>query len=487
MKWIKYKIPCDTNNNVLIDKKLQYTNANLVIAKNESYNGSYLIEDDGRNINDNPLPVDVGGTGACNPDDACKNLGALAYPKNPAISEGLVYMNEDGSTRLVSQKLFKYSVIVDNGVDGSPDAVEYADDCAGFIPMSMEDGVLNEGSWKFNPLLDMFRPCAIKPGASKPEYYLDKNNLSKKEDGTNAILNGSDDTDIMVEVFGVLYGKFEKTNDGRVKISVMNYEEPDCFCYNDFGSSSSPTIKNRFYRGRYKAYAPYVNYSYKMRSVSGVTPSVNISRGSFRSYAVSRGSGYHQNNLYMLFLWQAMFLLLFKNRNSQQVLGKSNCGSGSISMTGWSDNKGWIWGDQSGKNGVVFLGVEDFYGNIWEWVDGMISYYGSTFYVTRRPNNYGSNYYNLDYAFASALTNDNSNKYLTSIVGTNLGGFLPANSGGSTNTFYCDNLWIDTRYQKCPRFGGSYHLYAVNGAFCWNLTSGDSTTSDIVGSRLCRA
>lgn len=46
MKWIKYQIVCNEDENILTTKKLAYSSANLTIAQTESYNGSYTIEED---------------------------------------------------------------------------------------------------------------------------------------------------------------------------------------------------------------------------------------------------------------------------------------------------------------------------------------------------------------------------------------------------------------------------------------------------------
>lgn len=57
MKWIKYQVvQCSTaSGNVLVNKKLGYNETNLAIAKNEAYNGSYQIVEDG-------TPEPTGGT-----------------------------------------------------------------------------------------------------------------------------------------------------------------------------------------------------------------------------------------------------------------------------------------------------------------------------------------------------------------------------------------------------------------------------------------
>lgn len=63
MQWIKYKIICNADKNILLDKKLEYTEANLAIAKSEAYNGYTIVEDETAFVNE-PIDIERGGTGA---------------------------------------------------------------------------------------------------------------------------------------------------------------------------------------------------------------------------------------------------------------------------------------------------------------------------------------------------------------------------------------------------------------------------------------
>lgn len=80
MKWIKYQILCSQvdGKEILITKKLEYSSANINIAKSESYSGSYTIVEDSVTLNKNPLSVALGGTGANNAASARTNLGAAS-------------------------------------------------------------------------------------------------------------------------------------------------------------------------------------------------------------------------------------------------------------------------------------------------------------------------------------------------------------------------------------------------------------------------
>lgn len=402
------------------------------------------------------------------------------------LREGYVYKEADGTVSLKKRggggylDDFMYTIIIDNGADGYPAAIEYADDCYGFVKANGSD----LGDWANTRLVqEYFKPCVIQPGAAAPAYYLQKNNRTLKENGSPAVLTGADG-DVMIEV-KKLYGCFKVAGD-RLKISISNVKkDDDWFCFNDIAGAEKDVV----YRGVYKAGvldgAPEV-----MRSVSGVAPLVNQTRDTMRGYARARGTGYHQNNFYMLLLWQTMYLMMYRNRNSQAALGqgRTSPSNAAAADTGWSNTKPFCWGDQGGQNGVVFLGVEDFYGNVWEWVDGCCLVNG-VYRMTRDPARYNDTGDRYETAKASGmLSNVVNDKYITKVMGYNNYGFLPAAAaGGSSNTYWCDNMWFNEQDERVVCFGGAWYHAARAGAFCWYLDIAASSSLASIGSRLCRA
>lgn len=398
---------------------------------------------------------------------------------------GYVYQMPDGTTQLKAgggsgptKKDFKYTILVDNGDDGSPAKIEYFDDCVGFIPGSGA----SLGDWANTQLYqEYFKPCVIQAGDGAPAYYLQKDDMSKKEDGFAAVTTGADG-DVMIEV-KKLYGKFLKSGN-QFKVSISNKKEDDTwFCFTDFGNGEQEVA----YRGAFEA-GVISGAGTVMRSVSGVSPLVNITRNVGRTYARNRGTGYHQNNFYLLLLWQIMYLLIYKNKNSQTALGQGRTLSSNTAavQTGTLLSKPFCWGDQGGVNGVKFLGVENFYGNVWEWVDG-VCLVNKTYKMTRDPAKYNDTGDGYEMSQASGCTaSANNDKYVTKVQATNDAGFLPAGSGGSSSTYWCDNMWFADAVQVV-RFGGHWSSAAKAGAFCWNLDHTASSSHAHFGSRLCRA
>ena len=72
---------------------------------------------------------------------------------------------------------------------------------------------------------------------------------------------------------------------------------------------------------------------------------------------------------------QMLMLVEFADNNVQNKIGRGYCDGNSGSLrTGSCDSVPNLTGRPSGtdgKTGVVYRGIEDFWGNVWEWVDGV--------------------------------------------------------------------------------------------------------------------
>lgn len=371
-------------------------------------------------------------------------------------------------TRIVG---FIYTIKFDNGGDGIPSSFSYLDDCAGFMLMNGS----NKNSWANSEIFNHFKPCLIKPGMSAPEYYLNPDNYNQKENGTSSALTGADG-DVMIEV-KQLYYKVEKlTSTNEIKLSISSYQ-PD--------STFKPFLKiagveqDVAYRGVYEAYT----ISNQMRSVSGFSPTTTQTRAVFRTQAAARGTGYSQNDYYLLFMWQCMYILLYGSRDSQTVLGKGRTASGNTASiaTGTMNDKPFCWGDQTGTSGVKFLGVENFYGNVHEFVDGL-TLVDLSYKITRDPSKYDDVGTSYETTISGAPT---PNGYVKSMKGVEDGIFLPNETSGSETTYFCDNFYQNAG-TRVAHFGGNWRDAGNAGAFFWDLSHDASYSLAYIGSRLCR-
>lgn len=105
MKWIKYDVLQSTINtgtaespvykDILIGKRIEYNEDNLVIAQREAYNGEYTFEEDEEEFEFEPLSIDKGGTGGRTAEEALKKLKGLSFLGG--TMEGHIELHDDPS------------------------------------------------------------------------------------------------------------------------------------------------------------------------------------------------------------------------------------------------------------------------------------------------------------------------------------------------------------------------------------------------------
>lgn len=377
--------------------------------------------------------------------------------------------NNERSITFNFVKGFLYAIKFDNGADGIPSSYEYLEDCKGFTAASKE----NMNSWAGLRILDNFKPCVIKPGATQPEYYLNKDNYNQRAEGSAAPVLTGDDGDVMVEVHNMWY-KVEKDEVNSTATLYVSEVERD-------GYKSFLGDKDIAYRGVYEA----TIVDGQMRSVSGVKPKVSTKIGDFRTAAKARGGEYSQNDYYLLRMWQCMYLLLYGTRDSQAGLG-SGLTSDTITevrSTGSTNGNMFCYG--SGNTvGIKFLGIENFYGNAYEYVDGaLVINYQPKF--TEDSSKYSDDGAGYEIALDNAFTMNDNQNFVKSVVATNDAPLFPASTGGSAATYFCDKIYCSTGTRTIA-FGGNFGSNSDSGTFHFRMNSEVTSSNSQTSSRLCR-
>ncbi len=322
----------------------------------------------------------------------------------------------------VPQKI--YGVEIDENNSNPETAVVYTDDAVGFTPVRRNNGNFDWGSWE-SIIKEEFqiRPCVLRNlggGNAVVNYYLDYDDYTKKADGSAAALDGTDG-DVMVE-FGVpLYWKFTRV-DNKLKIQL----------------SAKP------FEGAVK-------------------------------YAFEIEDGYNLVPFYPLTLTQIIYVLMFKNLDSQTALGRGRTDADSYTNTGTTNKKTFCYGSTDATDNVKFLGMEDYFGNRRWWIDGC--YYDNNRNMLIGKGNFndtGSGYENFGQAAPSDLGG-----YIDKVQGGNNTGLIPASTDGSATTYWCD--YGSVYAGRLPDFGGYRSTPSYAGAFSLISTTASHSTANIGG------
>lgn len=358
-----------------------------------------------------------------------------------------------------------YGIKIDKNISDPAAACTYIGDAEG-----METGW---AAWENTPIFQNIKPCVLKDGIV--QYYLQKNNMSLKEDGSAATTNSVSAGDVMIEVPKVGYAMSSDTN--YLYIWLTDDPSADGYCY----AAHSKDIEGDCDKIYYSAFEGCVADS-KMYSISGVSPTVNISLTDARKYAEARGDGYELFSFYPLTLLQCMFLMIYKNRNGQAALGNGVVATSAKVNTGGTLSQAFNYGSTANSSTQVkFLGVEDFFGNVWDWVDGFYCDGGvsiCTYYKNFAGTDNGSNYQYI-------LPRGNRlgwNQWIKDVMGTNHGGFTPYKGGGSETTYWSDNGYLVS--SRCALFGGSWCHGSYAGPFRLGVNYAASSSFSDFGARL---
>lgn len=388
-------------------------------------------------------------------DIGCHNL---RYHQNK-----LQVKDASGKWKSVVENYFKYfglRIAIEND---SPDlAVTYIDDAVGHSS--------GYDAWKDEVIFRAIKPCVMKNGAV--QYYLNPQDLTYKTDGTPANITGVDG-DVMVEIPKLGY---KITTDGKYHyISVTDDPNAEGYCYRAHSLDEDGDC-DKIYIGTYLGYLE----NSKLYSVSGKSPTERQTLAAFRDAAQVIGRGYQLVSFYPLTLLQCLYLMMYKSRNGQAALGYGyNNGNSDKMNTGGTNAKGMCFGEADGKQQMCFMGIEDFWGNLSWWVDGL--YCDSSSNIKTAFKDFRDD--GTNYPFSKApRSSDKLLGYISDIQGTNEGGFIIGSPNGSSTTYYADAGCLSAGC--CATFGGSVGASDSAGPYRLLAKFAATDAMDTTGARL---
>lgn len=231
------------------------------------------------------------------------------------------------------------------------------------------------------------------------------------------------------------------------------------------------------------------------KPLSGLTQ--NATRANVRKLAEKRGSGWEQAYIATASASQMLMLIEYASFNMQSAIGqgavnKTDDGSSNMAeATGVTINLGNASGTASNANGVQFVsyrGEENFWGNIWGWIDGINEYMDAT--------THEGTIYIADHSFADDTgTGAYEDAGIIAVYGNGYVSafcysekydwlFIPGELLGNTALPVGDYCWNGNTGWRVAILGAGWDRGLAAGAFCWYLDDASSDRSRDVGGRL---
>jgi prepilin-type N-terminal cleavage/methylation domain-containing protein len=226
--------------------------------------------------------------------------------------------------------------------------------------------------------------------------------------------------------------------------------------------------------------------SSKVYSRSGYKPLVSTTITNYRTYARNLGSGFGIMD-YHYFLIQMLYLVEYADYNSQAKLGPGVTGTSVAVASGATDFLGMKSGsvDGSSATSVIYRGIEDIFGNVWQMIDG-INVQNNQVYICYDQTQYAVDtytgcYQTLGYVnvssdgFVSKLGYDPTNPLVE----------FPVEVKGNNFTGVSDYYWQNSG-NRIVIFGGAWDASFAAGLWYFHFSSSSSDAASYRGARLIK-
>jgi len=358
----------------------------------------------------------------------------------------------------------------------------------------------------FLPIQALMRRCLLANDGTV-NYYLDANNSIYREDGTTPSDLEGGDGQVMLEIpkFWYKYSYAKTTHTWEISLTAQVG-----FAVHPAFNKNGAVVENRYigaYEGiKYDAgtslYVDGISHGIDttndiLSSVSGSAPWTDDTRAEVRAVAANRGVGWRQQDYDLTSAIQLLYIVEYADWNSQLMIGpgRTELTAGGAGATGWvkdgyigitgkSNSDGNITNSVGGDTNNAYMtyrGIENFYGNVYKWVDG-ISINSNVPWVHNTDTEFvddaasTTNYTDLGVTLAAAHGWQKT-------LAQQYRGFLPATVVGSSTTYITDYYYQAAGW-RVVLFGGYASSGADAGVAYW-IVSVDSAAADVYfGGRL---
>ena len=293
-------------------------------------------------------------------------------------------------------------------------------------------------------------------------------------------------SDVMVEI-PLFYYRVEQDNARQIRREWISNKQTDGFAPHPAFARPFGTVPF-IYVGAYETGAGHV-------SRSGLFPLSSQTRAQFRTGARNKGAFWSLTDFASRMALEMLIKIEFASLNSQSVIAPGNTGNTAanpvmVRATGMTNNLIGTGREAGAADKVSFVwrGIENVWGNIWEFIDGLNNNSGQLWF-NLNPATYADstqiNYTALgitmptngNWTFATRLSFDTNNPWVA----------IPnANINGSATTFLCDTHWpsASTGWHIALAGGCYWSFGGKAGLYTWNVMNSAPALGTHLGARL---
>jgi len=344
------------------------------------------------------------------------------------------------------------------------------------------------GSDAYTTIQDKMRRCLLN-SSGVVNTYLNALNSNYTDTGAIANLTGANGN-VMVEIpkFYYKYNYVGTTHNWSISLTPL-----DGYAVHPAFNKGGVEVEHR-YIGAYNASTDGT----VLKSVSGEYCDGGMTRATMRTRARAIGTGWGILDFNLVSAIQLLMIVEFCTFNTQTAIGmgRTQLSGGDwvdgsyYGLNGLSNSIGNATGnvtyigdaDDAGAdlNYMSYRGIENFYGNVWKWVDG-INIKDHIPYICNNPALFADDVFTGSY-ISAGITMSSSNGYQNTLAQTGTG-FFPVSVGAGSSTKITDYYWQNTG-NRVVRLSGNAGDGSNAGAFCLGADVASSGSAAYFGSVL---
>ena len=346
-----------------------------------------------------------------------------------------------------------------NRLDSNPSTrVTYLFDAVGMTPagMNFSGGGCDYGDWGDIWFVKNNRPVMVRTDGTV-DYELNHENHALKLDGTPSdIANTSYGGNAMSEIPLIWVKRWSKNNYDFVVFCETQYDDTyKAYAHTDADGNILPVTYFPMYEGA------VINN--RLRSLSGQTPTASMTDEQETTAAKQNGERWDKQSYSEINLMYEMCTLISRSTNSQGKFGAGCSTADNFLKTGTLNGKGQFFGSTGTTAAVKMFYCENFFGNYWKRLRGLLLING-IYYVKAVPpyNVTGEGYINTGMTVTGTSGGYISRMEMAADVGR-----IPTVVSGSETTYECDGCWFNATDIRVALFGGLRSSGSRCGLSCW--------------------
>ena len=226
----------------------------------------------------------------------------------------------------------------------------------------------------------------------------------------------------------------------------------------------------------------YNTASDKLSSVAGssMLPVNNLTRATARTMATNRGAGWYSVGVKQTMAVQ-MLMAVEYGFNSQIGIGQGVVSASAATYAGQTTGNVTSGTQDNKTTPVNWRGIENFWGNIWDWIDGLnlndrVPYFCNSYtFADDTATGYTQISFSLPSSnYITALGYDSNNPWV----------LLPSESGNSKPTGPIGDYVYSNSGWRVALLGGCWYYDSNAGAFYWSCSNDSSAAGSHVGARV---